>query len=178
MKVNVVNEGIKWGLIGGLIFLVITYGAWGLLDTNGFVSFTSIAGFIPYMIVILIVIGLQIRKRNEGVLPYKEALKFVFLAYTIIALTEAVGTYVLYNVLDHDLTAKVFEIGKEKARKMMEMFGQSEEKTEEAMSKMDKESKQTGLKVVFLGLGYNLIWYFVKSLLIALVIRKEEKFSD
>lgn len=178
MKINASKEGVKYGLIGGLIYLVITYGAWVLTDTRGFVNITSIAGFIPYMIVILIVAGISLRKKNNNILTFKDALKFVFTAYVIIALIEALGNYILYNVLDHDLTARVFEIGKEKARKMMEMFGQSDEKTEEAMRKMDKDAKETSFKMVFLGLGYNLIWSFVKSLLISLIIRREEKFTD
>ena len=178
MKVNVVNEGVKYGIIGGLLFLLINFGAWGIGSTATFVSVIGISSFIPYVIIILIVMGLKLRKANDNLLPFKDALKFAFVAYLIIALTEAVGNYVLYNFLDHDLTAKVFEISREKALKMMQKFGASDQQVEDAMKKMDSESKQTTFKTVFLGLGLAIVWNFVKSLLIALVIRKEEKFAE
>lgn len=178
MKVNVVNEGVKYGIIGGLIYLLTTFGAWGLCSTSGFVSATGIINFIPYMIVILIVTGLSLRKQNDNVLTYKDALKFVFVAYVVIAVTEAIGTYILYNLVDPQLTPKVAEIGKEKALKMMEKFGSSEQSMADAAKKIDADSKETGFKKIFLGMGFSLIWYFCKSLLLALVIRKEEKFAD
>ena len=178
MKVNVVKEGVKYGLIGGLITLLLMYGAWGLTDTAGFVNISGIVTFVPYMIVILIITGINLRKSNNNVLTFKDALKFAFVAYVILAVTEAVGTYILYNWVDHDLTAKTFEIGKEKAIKMMSKFGASEQQIEETRIKMDKEGMDTGFKKVFLGLGIAIVWDFCKSLLIALVIRREEKFED
>ncbi len=178
MKINVAKEGVKYGIIGGLIILLVTYGSWGLCTVPTFLSVSTIFNFIPYMIVILIVAGLGLRKKNDNVLTFKDALKFAFLTYVIIALTEAVGTYILYNVLDHDLTAKAFEVGKEKMVKMLQKFGTSDEKIEEAVKKMDKDGANTDLKKIVLGTGYTLIWYFCKSLLIALVIRREQKFED
>ncbi len=178
MKVNVVKEGAKYGLIAGLITLLVTYGAWGLTDTAGFVSITGILNFIPFVIIILIITGINLRKANGNVLTFKEALKFAFVAYVIVAVMEAVGTYVLYNWVDHELTAKSFEIGKEKAIKMMEKFGASEQQIEATKVKMDKEAMDTGFKKVFLGLGITIVWGFCKALLISLVIRREEKFED
>jgi len=178
MKVNVINEGIKYGIIGGLIFLLINFGAWGLGSTATIVSAISISSFVPYMIVILIIVGLSLRKQNDNLLTFQNALKFAFVAYIVVALTEAIGNYVLFNFVDHDLTAKVFEISKDKALKMMQKFGASDQQIDEAMKKMDADSKQTTFKTVFLGLGLALVWNFCKALLIALVIRKEEKFAD
>lgn len=178
MKQNVFNEGIKYGVIGGLIFLLINFGAWGIGSTAIFVSVIGISSFVPYVIVMLIIAGLSLRKRNNNVLTFKDALKFVFVAYIVIAITEAIGNYVLFNLLDSELTAKVFEISKEKALKMMEKFGATEEQIDDAMKKMDAEAKQTTFKTIFLGLGTSIVWNFVKSLLIALAIRKEEKFAE
>ncbi len=178
MKVNVAKEGVKYGFIGGLITLLVTYAAWGLTDTNGFINITGILTFIPFVIIILIIAGLNLRKANGNTLSFKDALKFAFAAYVIVALMEAIGTYVLYNWVDHDLTARSFEIGKEKALKMMQKFGMSDQQVDEAMKKMDKEGPETGFKKIFLGTGIALIWDFCKSLLIALVIRREEKFED
>jgi hypothetical protein len=126
----------------------------------------------------LIIVGIKLRKQNDNLLTFAEALKFTFLAYVIYALMEAVGNYVLYAIVDKDLTAKVLEISIQKTQKLMESFGASEQQIEDALAKAQKEPQFTSFKQVFLGLGIGLIWNFVKSLLISLVIRREPKFED
>jgi len=178
MKVNVVNEGIKWGCINGLIAVLIMYGSWAA-GINTFVSFSFWANFCPYMIVILIIAGLQLKKQNEGLLPFSQALKFTFLSYVIVAVIGALGTYVLYNLIDKDLTMKSAEAGIAKTQSMMEKFGAKEEDIEKTIKSMREEgTKGTGLGKILMGTGMFLIWDFVKSLLISLVIRKEEKFAE
>jgi biotin transporter BioY len=178
MKVNVVNEGIKWGSINGLIAVLIMYGSWAA-GINTFVSVSFWSAFCPYMIVILIIAGLQLKKQNEGLLPFSQALKFTFLSYVVVAVIVAIGTYVLYNLIDKDLTMKSAEAGIAKTQSMMEKFGAKEEDIEKTIKSMREEgTKGTGLGKILMGTGMFLIWDFVKSLLISLVIRKEEKFAE
>ncbi|MCW3088191.1 MAG: hypothetical protein JWQ78_1577 [Sediminibacterium sp.] len=177
MKVNIVNEGIKWGSICGLIAVLLMYGSWAV-GLNAFVGFQFWTNFIPYMILILIFAGLNIRKQNGGILPYAQALKFTFLSYVVVACITAIATYVLYNVIDKELTQKSMQVALEKTRAMMEKFGASEDDIAKAMKSTEEGSKDTGIGKILLGTGLFLIWDFVKSLLIALVIRKEEKFAE
>jgi biotin transporter BioY len=177
MKVNVINEGVKYGSICGLLAVLLMYGSWAM-GLNTFVGFQFWTNFIPYMIVIIIFGGLQIRKQNGGILPYAQALKFSFFSYVIVAVIVACATYVLYNVIDKDLTQKSMQVALEKTRSMMEKFGASEDDIAKAMKRTEEGSKDTGIGKILLGTGLFLIWDFIKSLLIALVIRKEEKFTD
>lgn len=177
MKVNIVNEGIKYGSICGLLAVLLTYGSWAM-GLNTFVAFQFYANFIPYMIVIIILGGLQVRKQNGGFLPYAQALKFSFLAYVIVAVIVAIATYVLYNVIDKELTQKSMQVALEKTRAMMEKFGASEDDIAKAMKRTEEGSKDTSIGKILLGTGLFLIWDFCKSLLISLVIRKEEKFAE
>jgi len=101
-------------------------------------------------------------------------LKFVFLAYVITAVIVAIGTYVLYNVIDKDLSNKSFQVALDKTQEMMSKFGASEEQTEQAIADAKAKQTETDFKTVFLGLGLQLIWAFVKSLLISIVIRKNK----
>lgn len=178
MKPNLNQTAITYGIITGLIYLALTFGAWAVGSTDSFVSITGITTFIPYVIVTLIIVGIRLRKSNDNLLSFQEALKFTFLAYVIYAIIEAIGNYVLYAMVDPDLTAKVMEITMKKTMKMMEAFGASEQQMEEAVGKVEAEPKHTSFKQIFLGLGITLIWNFVKSLLISLVIRREAKFED
>lgn len=178
MKPNLNQTAIMYGVLTGLIFLAITFGAWAMSTTETFVTVLGITTFVPYVIVPLIIGGIKLRKQSDNIMTFGEALKFTFLAYVIFALMEAIGNYVLYAVVDPDLTSKVLEITIQKTQKMMEAFGASEQQMEEAMTKAQSEPQYTSFKQVFLGLGTSLIWNFVKSLLISLIIRREPKFED
>lgn len=178
MKSNFNQSAIMYGIISGLIFLAINFGFWAASSTETYVSAIGITNFIPYIIVILIFGGIKLRKQNDNILTFAQALKFSFLAYVIFALIEAVGNYLLYAIIDPDLTAKVLEISLQKVQKMMEAFGASEQQMEDAINRTQEEGKFTSFKQVFLGLGTSLIWNFVKCLLISLIIRREAKFED
>ncbi len=178
MKVNVINEGLKYGSICGLIAVLLMYGSWAAGLTT-FVAVQFYSNFIPFMIPIIIIGGFQVRKQNDGILPFSQALKFSFFSYVVVAIILAVATYVLYNLIDKDLTMKSLQVALEKTRGMMEKFGASEEDIEKALKKAQEDGAQgTGMGKILLGTGLFLIWDFCKSLLISLVIRKEEKFAE
>lgn len=174
MKVNITGEALKYGIICGLVALLLLFGGWSM-GTEKFVSLQYISAFVPYMIAILIIGGIQVRKTNDNVLTFKDALKFSFLSYVIAAVLIAIATYILYNIIDKDLTQRSLEISLEKTRRLMEKFGASEADIDKAMERAEKQKESTGIAQIFLGLGLGLIWDFVKSLLIALVIKREKK---
>ena len=178
MKPNFNQTAITYGVITGLIFLAITFAAWAMGSAESFVNITGIAVFVTSVIFKQIIVWIKNSKQNDKTMDFDEEKKFTFLAYVVYAIIEAIGNYVLYAWVDPDLTAKVFEIGLKKTQKMMEAFGASEQQMEDAMDKVKNEPQHTSFKQIFLGVGVTLIWNFVKSLLISLIIRREPKFED
>lgn len=171
-QVNFVKEGTKIGIINGGIALILMYGSY-FAGLETFVSVQLISLFTPYMIIILIVYGLHLRKRNGGFLFFKQGLQFAFMSYVMASLLIALGTYILFNLIDKDLTQKSFELGIEKTRKIMESVGAKPEDIDKQLEEFRSMPQKTGMGNIILGLGTDLIWHFVKSLLITLVIRKE-----
>jgi hypothetical protein len=165
--VNFIREGLKIGLINGAIALLLMYGSY-FAGMDAFVSEQFISKFVPYMMIILIVYGFQLRKRNGGYLAFKEGLQYSFMSYVIVALLVAIGTYVLFNVIDKELTKKVYDAMMVKMTNM----GMKAEELEKVMGK--REGQQTGLRTIFFGTGTGLIWDFVVSLIIAIIIRREK----
>jgi len=166
-QINFVREGIKIGLINGVIALLLMYGSYFAgLDT--FVTEEFISKFIPYMMIILIVYGFQLRKRNGGYLAFKDGLQYSFMSYVIVAIIVAVGTYILFNLVDKNLTQKVYDISFMKYKNM----GMKEEDLEKLMGK--REDQKTGAATIFLGTGFGLILNFVASLIVAVIIRREK----
>jgi len=168
---NFIREGAKIGLINGAIALLLMYVSYYAgLDT--FVTVQFVSKLIPYMMIILIIYGFQLRKRNGGHLTFRDALKYSFMSYVVVAVLVAIGTYILFNLIDKDLTQKSFDLSVEKMKSTFSGMGMKEEELEKAMGK--REAQKTDLPTIFLGTGFGLIWDFVVSLLVSLIIRREK----
>jgi hypothetical protein len=177
MKINIINEGTKYGLICGLTAVLVMFGSWAA-GLNIFTAVQFYSAFIPYMIIIIFLGGFQLRKQNEGFLSFAESLKFSFMAYVVAAVIIAVATYLLYNIIDKELTVKSGQIALEKTRVFMEKMGAKEEDIEKTMKSSAESMQETGIGKILLGTGLGLIWDFCKAMLMSLVIRKERKFED
>lgn len=170
-QINFIKEGVKIGLINGAITLLLMYGGY-YAGLDSFVTVQFISRFIPYMMIILIVYGFQLRKRNGGYLVFKDALKYSFMSYVIVAVLMAIGTYILFNLIDKDLTQKAFDLSLEKMKSTFVGMGMKEEEIEKAMG--GKQPQKTDFGTIFLGTGFGLIWDFVVSLIVAIIIRREK----
>jgi hypothetical protein len=178
MENNNIKQGVTYGIVGGLIFLALLFGLWAVGSVENFVAVTGVTTLIPYLFIILLVVGFKLRKDNGGLYSFKEALQFTFVAYVVFALIEALGNYVLYALVDPDMTAKVMEISIAKTLQMMEKFGASEAQIEDTVKRMQAEPKITSFKQVFLGLGLAIVFNFVKALILSIIIKKNEEVPD
>ena len=170
-QINFIKEGVKIGLINGAIALLLMYGSYFAgLDT--FVNVQFFSRFIPYMMIILIIYGIQLRKRNGSYLSFKDGLQYSFMSYVIVGLMMAIGTYILFNLVDKDLTQKSFDVSVQKMKHAFTSMGMSEEEIEKAIGK--KDVQKTDFGTIFLGTGIGWIWDFVVSLIVTLIIRREK----
>lgn len=170
------RNAILYGIIGGFIFLLTHIGAWKM-GLPAYISVVRIETFIPYVIGLLILGGLQMRNKNGGFLSYADALKFAFLAYIIIVLFEGITNYVLFNIIDKNLTNELLDASKNQVITMMKKLGATQDKIDEAVKNMN-EKKDTNFKTILLGSGTSLIWDFAKAAVIALIIRKEKPVTE
>ncbi len=177
MKPNLINEGLKYGAICGLVAILITYASWAM-GIEVFMKVSLYSKFVPYMIVIILLAGFSLRKKNGGLLSFSQALQFTFLCYVVAEILFAISNYVLYNMVDTTLAGEVMTRTIEGTRNLMTKLGAPEDKIEEAIRDMRKDGNAMSFGKIFLGMGIYLIVDFIISLLITLVIRKEEKFSD
>lgn len=171
-QVNFVREGLKMGVINGLFALLIMYSSY-YMGLDAFVNVQIAAKFIPYMSIILIIYGFQLRKRNDGYLSFKEGVKYSYLSYIITALIVAAGTYILYNVINTELSQQTFDIALEKVRNSMQRSGMSQAEMDKVLGDSMKERPVTNFRTIIGGLGFELILDFVISIIIALIIRRE-----
>lgn len=164
---------VRFGLISGLLFAALTFIFW-TFDIHTYVKFLTLYTWIPAIFITILVGGFMFRKGVGGYLTFQEGLKYAFLAFVIYELIYALVTYLLYNILDPELTMRVFDIVSDQTRSMMEKFGANEEQIEDAMQKAKEQAKETTIKQVILGLGMGLVYSFVKGCIIAVIIKKKK----
>jgi biotin transporter BioY len=170
---DIKKQGFRIGVLNGVLALAILYVSyWMGLQT--FVNVKTIERFVPYMIIILVITGIQLRKRNGGHLSFRQGLQYAFLSYVVTAVIIAIGTYILYNVVDKDLGEQSFRLGLQKSKEMMQGLGLPDTEINKNLDRAEKAGSETGFKQIFLGMGLGLIWDFMKSLLVAVIIRKEK----
>jgi hypothetical protein len=172
MKNPIQAAAVRYGVIAGIMWTVLTFGAWAM-GVSTLAGFSMVGSFVPIIMGLFIYGGIELKKSQGGFLTFKTALQFAFLAYVVYELINAVVTYLLYNVIDPSLTAQLLETTLAKMESLMEKSGVPAGDIEKAMEKATAEEPKTNFKNIFLGFGFSLIWSFVKSLLIAAIIRKE-----
>ena len=68
--VNFVQEGLKIGIINGIFALLLIYVPY-YMGLNTFVNVQFVGNFLPYMMAVLLIKGLQLRRENGGYLSFK-----------------------------------------------------------------------------------------------------------
>ena len=180
MENNNIKQGLTYGIIGGLIFLVQLFGSWAICSVKNFVIVSGITSIFPFLFIILLVVGFKLRKDNGGLYSFQEALQFTFFAYVVFAIIEAFGNYLLYALVDTDLTKNVIPATILLWQQLFEYLGfpWPDEEISNKDVKRQLESEITNFKQVFLGLGLAIVLNFVKALILSIIIKKNEEIPD
>jgi accessory gene regulator protein AgrB len=173
---QVKSLGLKFGIIAGLIELALMYGSYyGGMDS--FLSVKVVSRFIPYTFLLFLFGAHSLRKKRGNYLTLKEGLQFAFLAYIVAEIMSAAGTYILYNMIDPELTRKSLTLGAERTRIMLEKLNTPKSEIDQEIAKIRAGNETTGLKQIVMGMGYELIFDFMKSMIIAFLIKRERKIT-
>jgi uncharacterized membrane protein len=176
-EVNTGQHSIKWGVILGLVSIIITLIIY-LIDITMMVD-----SYMPFVLLIIflgitIYAGRDYRSKIGGYMSFKEA----FLnAFVILAVGIFIGTvfdYVLYNFIDPEIIPILVEVQMENTMKVMEAVGGGS--NTEMMDGM-AEGVEKGFSLQGQALGY--IWKLVLCAIGALIVgginkkkNKEEEF--
>ncbi|MBP6185567.1 MAG: DUF4199 domain-containing protein [Saprospiraceae bacterium] len=151
-----------------------------IIGSNMFLTF--LVGFgVPLTLMILA--GLDQRKRQNGRLPYGEALKTVFIVFVVFSLINTIYMGLFYNVFNPTFFAdhkqEYLDIQREGAVKGMRWTGASESDILEMQDKLDLESQYDRLVNMSTSFGGLALSFFMGtmmglllSLLAALVVKR------
>jgi hypothetical protein len=165
------NMGVLYGLIHGGIAILFTL----VLYLGGVKWFTHPLAWSALAIPLVVGVlgGLAQKKVNGGFLSFGEALKTVFTVFVIGTLVSTAFSYLLFNVIDVPFREALSQEAAEATAKMMERFGASQEQIDKAVEETLSGNNYTLSRQV-LGFAFMSIVWFVISLIIAAIIKKDK----
>lgn len=165
------KNGIKFGIISGLISIAINLGVY-LIDYKLFAS--SAVGIVSILsgILISVLLFIYTKKDMNGVLSFKDGFTTYFI-YTLNSIAIAtLFNILLYNVIDPELKEKVTEIIIEKTAEMMKSFGGSNQMLKETIKQM-KEQDQFSISNLAIGSIWTVALSCIWGLLLAAIFKSK-----
>lgn len=164
---KLMQYGLLSALISSLFFVVIYIG--------GIAWFKNSLSFLSFLIpVVFAVIACKSQKKESGNLPFKSALRLSFGIFVFTSLATSVLSYVLFNWIDTSFAESLKQLYIEQTQKMMERFKAPAEEIDKAVDKLIHDNIFS-FKSIFLSFTYGCILYFIISLIIAAIMKKEKE---
>lgn len=163
---KLLQYGLLSALTSSLLFVIIYLG--------GIAWFKNSLSFLSFLIpVVFSVIACRVQKKGDGYLPFKSALRLSFGVFVLTTLATSILSYVLFNWIDTSFADSLKQLYIEQTQKLMEKFKAPPEEIDKAVDKLIKDNIFS-FKSIFLSFTYGCILYFLISLIIAAIMKKEK----
>lgn len=171
IKANKEDKLLQYGLISALasslLFVLLYIG--GLDWFKNKLSFLT--GLIP---VVFAIIACRNQRKAEGSLPFRKALRLSFGIFVVTSLATSLLSYILFNWIDTSFAESLKQLAIEQTQLFMEKFKVPVDEIDKTIDKMLKEN-MFSLKSIFSSFIYGCIVYFLISLIIAAIMKKEKE---
>ncbi len=173
-----INHALRWGAIMGMTILIIQLMVY-LLSKSSLVSFTyGIVNFILQVILLVVAVYVYRKNINNGLLSFVEGFTIVMLIFAGSALINSVFQFLLYNVIDPDLSTYIYERTLEMTTNMMEKFGAPEEEIEKAIEKINPEDLKLTPQRLVTNYFFSLLFGVFFAVIIAAIFRKKPQIDQ
>jgi len=171
------NFSVKNGLLIGLIVVVLNV-VYYIIDplfafTNTWVGIFSLV----LLITLLVVLGLDVRKKIGGYWSYGQAFTSLIIMAAIVVLLSTIYSFILFKFVDPQLPAKATAALLEKTTATLNNLGMDQSKIDaatESFKNGEMEAKlQPTLKNELVAFVTGVLIYGVISLIIAAIIKKK-----
>jgi hypothetical protein len=163
------KSGLLLGLIGVIITLLIYFINAKLL-VNIWVGIT----ILVISLALVVFFGIAYRKQVGGYLSFKHAFLFSLVLLLVAGLVTQTFTYVLFNVIDADLTELATNAALENTEAMMEKFNVPDEEIDKALQNTETQmANQYTLVGVIKAYLYGIIIYAIISLITGAIIKRK-----
>lgn len=170
IKQEALKNGLIWGAINIVIFLITWYIMPGLMSSTAYAVITSLIGLS-----LAIFFCIDMRKKVGGYWTFNEAIWPIFVTFIMGMALVFVFNILFGKYIDTTYPEKMKEMVLVKTEQTFKAFGLDEAKTEEAMQKtqenLDQQFTPTFAQAIR-GFGIAAIMYFIGAAIFALIFKK------
>jgi hypothetical protein len=167
------KNGIKFGVIAGIIGVLITAGIY-IIDLKLFTAWwLGIISFLIYLI-LGIVLMIQTKKALQNNFSFKDAFTTYFI-YAIVGIAiSVVFNIILFNVIDPGAKETVKELSIEAAVDMMKKFNTPTAAIKEAVEKMEEQDQFETFQQLK-GSIFSIIFSAIFGVILAAIFKSKPK---
>ncbi|NMM50274.1 DUF4199 domain-containing protein [Marinigracilibium pacificum] len=174
MKNTFLSEGIKDGLIMGLVFTLITVVIY-IIDVSMFGGMTFGLSIFAIYLILIIVFNIRFRKSLGGFWSFKEAFMYNFSLLLCAGLISVVVNIVLFNIIDPEAPKLIAENTVESTINMVEKMGGDPSDIEDQLDETyDNTINQFSTVGQLKGFGFALIAYAIFGAIFAAIFKKNK----
>ena len=170
------KNGIKFGIISGIVGIVVTSIMYAV-DINLFANSFIGLGMIVFYIALGIYVVSTCKKEMGGTINFKDAFT-AFLIYCSIGIVIAnVFNYILFNFIDPAAKDQILEITINKTVEFMEKFDTPKEAIKKAVIEL-KENDQYSIGNILKGSAFSIIFSSIVGLIVAAVMKTKTTYNE
>ena len=170
MESQLKKTALNYGLFLGLILSFLTFIAY-------IFNLSLLTKWWYGIIVLIFVIAMGILSVSkaksilEGFITFKQAFTSWFITLLIGVLISSIISFVLFNIIDPQASELLIQATIESTVSMMESFGVPQSEIDKSITAIESQN-QFELKNIIKGFVFQLIFYSVIGLIVALVMKK------
>lgn len=169
MNEIVKKNGIQYGVITGIISVLITAGIYAI-DLNLFTSMWLGIGLIVFYMVMGVVVISSAKKQLNGNITFKEAFTTYFISAIIGIFISVAFNIILFNFIDPGAKETIKELIIKSTAQMMEKFGAKSSDINEALKKM-QDTDQFSIGELAKGSIFNILFSSIYGLILAAIMK-------
>ncbi len=176
MNEIVKKNGIQYGVITGIISVLITAGMYAIdlsLFTSMWIGFVMIAF---YLVIGIFVIS-SAKKQLNGNITFKEAFTTYFISAIIGIFISVAFNIILFNYIDPGAKETIKELFMKSTAEMMEKFGAKSSDINEAIKKM-QETDQYSIGESLKGSIFTVLFSIIYGLILAAIMKTKSPNRD
>jgi hypothetical protein len=166
------KNGIRIGLIFGIIAVVYSFGAYAIdetLFTKWWLSLLLFVGSLFFFIYAMV----QTRKQLGGYITFREAFSAFMIAAIVYLLMSTAANMLLFQVIDTGLADRVKERMIEASLEWFEKMNMPEEAIDEAITKME-EQDQFSIGAQLKSVGMAIVFFAVIAAISAAIVKRNK----
>lgn len=173
MNEIVKKNGVKFGLISGIISILITSVVYAI-NIEIFGSFAFGLLLIAFYIGLGVYVVSTTKKELKGNITFKEAFTTYFIYCAIGILLANLFNYLLFSVIDPSAKDQLMEISLKKTIEFMEKFNSPKEAISEAVKQL-KENDQYSIGNILKGSVFSILFSSLIGLIIAAIFKSKNR---